>query len=278
MRGASLVSALVLTMGVGIACSNETPPAPPAAPAAPAPPPPAPATPDAAAKPKMVANPDGLSLADRIAKRQAAEKKLAAELADEENKRLLAYDKGKLPLHKEVFAAIKKYRAAYDYAQDQGGRGEDRVKQQKALEATGKKMATIDPKGGNSNVVTDYDVMLNAIANDYPDALSSVRRGQEAARGADRRARQADQEDRGLAGRAEVGQEVAPGFRVGGARPSRVHLPSGSPGGARLCLAEPVAGGFGNPPGFPSRSPGRSEALPRGARRGRVWEPSRVPV
>ena len=35
----------------------------------------------------------------------------------------------------------------------------------------GKKMATIDPKGGNSNVTTDYDVMLNSLANEYPDAL-----------------------------------------------------------------------------------------------------------
>lgn len=170
MRAASLVSALVLMMGVGIACSNEKPAAPPPAPAPAAPPPPAP-TPDAAAKPKMVANPDGLSLADRIAKRQAAEKKLATELAGEEQKRLLAYDKGKLSLHKEVFAAIKKYRAAYDHAKTKEDVEKIRVKQQKALEATGKKMATIDPKGGNSNVVTDYDIMLNSIANDYPDAL-----------------------------------------------------------------------------------------------------------
>ncbi len=170
MRGASFVWALVLMVGLGAACSNApAPSAPPPAPPA-APPPPAP-TPDAAAKPKMVANPDGLSLADRIAKRQAAEKKLAAELAAEEQKRLLAYDKGKLPLHKEVFAAIKKYRAAYAKAKTKEDVEKIRVGQQKAIEATGKKMATIDPKGGNSNVVTDYDVMLNAIANDYPDAL-----------------------------------------------------------------------------------------------------------
>jgi hypothetical protein len=170
MRGASFVWALVLMVGLGAACSNApAPSAPPPAPPA-APPPPAP-TPDAAAKPKMVANPDGLSLADRIAKRQAAEKKLAAELAGEEQKRLLAYDKGKLPLHKEVFAAIKKYRAAYAKAKTKEDVEKIRVGQQKVIEATGKKMATIDPKGGNSNVVTDYDVMLNAIANDYPDAL-----------------------------------------------------------------------------------------------------------
>jgi hypothetical protein len=172
MRAAGLVSAMILMMGVGVACSNEKPPAPPAPAAGPTPPPAAAApAPDAAARPKMVANPDGLSLADRIAKRQAAEKKLATELAGEENKRLLAYDKGKLPLHKEVFAAIKKYRAAYDHAKTKEDVEKIRVKQQKALEATGKKMATIDPKGGNSNVVTDYDIMLNAIANDYPDAL-----------------------------------------------------------------------------------------------------------
>jgi hypothetical protein len=170
MRGARFGWVLVLMIGLGAGCSNETPPAAPPAPAAPPPAPP-PASADAAAKPKMVANPDGLSLADRIAKRQAAEKKLATELADAENKRLLAYDKGKLPQHKEVFAAIKKYRAAYAKAKTKEDVEKVRVGQQKALEATGKKMATIDPKGGNSNVVTDYDIMLNAIANDYPDAL-----------------------------------------------------------------------------------------------------------
>jgi hypothetical protein len=170
MRAASFVSTLVLMMGIGIACSQEAPPAPPPAPAAAPPAPPA-AAPDAAAKPKMVANPDGLSLADRIAKRQAAEKKLADELAVQEHDRLLAYDKTKLPQHKEVFAAIQKYRAAYAHAKTKEEVETVRVKQQKAIEATGKKMAAIDSKGGNSNVVTDYDVMLNALANDYPDAL-----------------------------------------------------------------------------------------------------------
>jgi hypothetical protein len=168
--------------GLGIACSNQAPPpapapTPAAAPPAPPSPPAAAANPDAAAKPKMVANPDGLSLADRIAKRQAAEKKLADQLAIEENKRLLAYDKTKLPLHKETFAAIQKYRAAYVHAKTTEDVEKVRVKQQKALEATGKKMATIDPKGGNSNVVTDYDVMLNALANDYPDALEASFKG-----------------------------------------------------------------------------------------------------
>src|SRR5262249_37744028 len=65
-------------------------------------PPPTPKAPEAKAgdggapKPKMVANSDGLSLAERIAKREAAEKKLAAELAQKEHERLLAYDRTKM--------------------------------------------------------------------------------------------------------------------------------------------------------------------------------------
>jgi hypothetical protein len=165
------------------ACSTEPSPSAPPPAAAPAPPS-SPASPPGAAaggadaasasKPaKMVANPDGLSLAERIAKRQADETKLAAQLAVDEHKRLLAYDKGKLPLHKEVFAAIKKLRAAFDKAKTKDDVEKIRGSQQKMLEATGKKMATIDPKGGNSNVTTDYDVMLNALATDFPDALEA---------------------------------------------------------------------------------------------------------
>ena len=121
----------------------------------------------------MVAPTDGLSLADRIAKRQADEKKLAEQLAGEENKRLLAYDKTKLPLHQQVWASIKKFRGAYDKAKSKDDVLKIQAKQEKELVATGKKMATIDPKGGNSNITTDYDVILNALANDYPDALAA---------------------------------------------------------------------------------------------------------
>ena len=176
MKRALAAAALFSTIGL-LACSNEHPAAPPT-PVATAPVPAAPAATAPhdggdSAKPKMVANPDGLSLADRMAKRQAAEKKLADQLAVEENKRLLAYDKTKLPLHKQVVADIAKYRAAYAHAKTKDDVEKIRAKQQKAIEATGKKMATIDPKGGNSNVVTDYDVLLNALANDYPDALEA---------------------------------------------------------------------------------------------------------
>jgi len=168
----------VIGTGLSIGCSKEPapPPAPPAAPAPPPPPAPAPvaeASPDAGPKkPKMVAPTDGLSLADRIAKRQADNKKLADELASAEKTRLLKYDKTKLPLHQQVWGAIKKARDAYAKAKTKEDVEKIRAAQQKTIDATGRKMTTIDPKGGNSNVVTDYDVMLDALSNGYPEALA----------------------------------------------------------------------------------------------------------
>jgi hypothetical protein len=185
-RAVSIVafSGIVLGLSLGVGACSETPPPPaPAAPPVKAPEPakPAAVAADAGApKPKMVANPDGLSLADRIAKREAAEKKVADELARQEHDRLAKYDRGKLALHNQVYAFITKTRAAWDALEKKLGGDKEASKkaveklagsQRAGIVAMGKKMATIDPKGGNSNVTTDYDVMLNALANDYPEAL-----------------------------------------------------------------------------------------------------------
>jgi hypothetical protein len=191
----SPASALVLSAALGVtlaglpaACDKPAAPPPPAAPAQASPPAPVPTSGgDAgAAKPKMVANPDGLSLADRIAKRQANEAKVAAELAIAEKERLLQYDRTKLPLHQQTFAFIQKTRAQYDAVEKKGPKAKaelDKLRDglQKPIAAAAKKMATIDPKGGNSNVTTDYDVMLNALANDYPAAIAASFDGDKAA-------------------------------------------------------------------------------------------------
>jgi hypothetical protein len=165
------------------ACEKEVAPLPPPPAVKPTPPPPAA---DAAlAKPKMVANTDGLSLAERIAKREATDKKVADELATQEHERLVKADRSKLPLHVQVFAFITKTRAQYDAVEKKvaGAADKEAAKADVAklagslnasIVATGKKMATIDPKGGNSNVTTDYDVMLNALATTYPVALSAA--------------------------------------------------------------------------------------------------------
>jgi hypothetical protein len=171
-----LACGVVFACGLMVsACGKDAPPPAPPPPAAKAPPPAAAG--DAGAKPKMVANPDGLSLAERMAKRQAAEAKVAAELAAAEKERLLAYDRTKLPLHRQTFAFILKTRAQYDALARKGPSARadlDKLRGSlgKPIEVAAKKMATIDPKGGNSNVTTDYDVMLNALANDYPAAIA----------------------------------------------------------------------------------------------------------
>ena len=170
---------VVIGMGLSFGCEKEPAKAPPPPAAPPAPPPPAPAaapaavdaSTDSARKSKMVAPSDGLSLADRIKKRQEDEKKLADQLAGEEKKRLLTYDKTKMAIHLQVFAAIKKVREGYEKAKSKEDVEKIRTAQQKTIDATGKKMMTIDPKGGQSNVVTDYDVMLDALSRGYPDAL-----------------------------------------------------------------------------------------------------------
>jgi hypothetical protein len=190
---ARLATLALALMGTGACSKTDLPPTPPppTSPVKPPPPPPpeAPkpeaATGDAAAKTvKMVANPDGLSLAERIAKREAEEKKVADALAAEENARLIKYDRTKLPLHTQVWAFITKTRGQYDALEKKLPGIADKTKAKVEIEklatslrpaivATGKKMATIDPKGGNSNITTDYDVMLNALANDYPEALAA---------------------------------------------------------------------------------------------------------
>lgn len=175
--------ALGLALSFAGACKEapQQPLVPPPATSPVKPPDAAPAKLDAApARPKMVANPDGLSLADRIAKREAEQKKLADANAAEERERVLKYDRGKLALHTQVFGFITKSRGAWDALEEKLGKDKAADKaaidklaaaQRPAIVAMAKKMATIDPQGGNSNVTTDYDVMLNLLANDYPDAM-----------------------------------------------------------------------------------------------------------
>lgn len=170
----------------GASCAKEAPPPPPAPP-----PPAAPAVTaapagaggaDAPKKSKLAPTPtDGLSLAERMERRKANDAKLAAQLAAEEQTRLLDYDRGKMKQHEEIYGFIKKTRAALDAAKGKEAIAKLQAKQNKAIVAEGKKVHDIDPKGGNSNIVTDEDVMLNALANDYPEALMAAADGDQTA-------------------------------------------------------------------------------------------------
>jgi len=183
----ALFAAVVAPLA-GAGCAKEAPPPPP-----PAPPPAAPAvaapvasadggTADGPKKSKLAPAPtDGLSLAERMERRKASDAKLAAQLAAEEQTRLLDYDRGKMKQHEEIYGFIKKTRAALDAAKGKDAVAKLQAKQNKAIVAEGKKVHDIDPKGGNSNIVTDEDVVLNALANDYPEALMAAADGDQTA-------------------------------------------------------------------------------------------------
>ena len=115
-----------------------------------------------------------------------ADEKLAAQLAAEERARLLKFDKSKLPKHLALFAFEKKTRQSLDQAAEKlNGKldAADQLKkvavsQRKAIESQAASLRAMDPKGGSSNIGTDHDVVLNLLANDYPEAIVAFFQGQ----------------------------------------------------------------------------------------------------
>lgn len=128
-------------------------------------------------------SPDGrLGMMERYAiwkAKKEADEKLAAQNAADEKARLLKFDASKLPKHVALFTFEKKTREALDGAAEKlNGKldAEDQLKklagtQRKAIEAQATSLRALDPKGGNSNIATDHDVILNLLANDYPEAI-----------------------------------------------------------------------------------------------------------
>jgi len=170
------LSAVFLTA----ACKDESPPVkpPPALPQVPAKPvPPTPVIDGGAA---TDAKPLGLMEKHAIWKaKKDADEKLAAQLAADEKARLVKFDKSKLPKHQALFAFEQKTRQALDQAAEKlNGKldAQDQLKklansQRKGIEAQAAVLRALDPKGGSSNIGTDHDVILNLLANDYPEAI-----------------------------------------------------------------------------------------------------------
>jgi hypothetical protein len=178
MKRTTLVLATSAMVLVG-ACKDETPPArAPSAPA-PVPAPPAPAKPIVDGGQGVDAH---LGMMEKYAiwkAKKEADEKLAAQLASEEKARLIKFDKSKLPKHQALFAFEQKTRQAFDQAAEKlNGQidAPDQLKklaatQRKAIEAQAAGLRAMDPKGGNSAIGTDHDVILNLLANDYPEAI-----------------------------------------------------------------------------------------------------------
>jgi hypothetical protein len=174
-----LAASVMVTL---VACKDE-------APQVKAPPPPPPPPKPAATVVDGGAADARLGLVERARlhnERIAAEKKQAEENAAVEKLRLLKYDKGKLPKHLSLVDFEKKTRQALDQAADKlNGKidAADQLKklansQRKAIEKQGEVLRGIDPKGGNTNIGTDHDVILNFLANDYPEAILAFFEGQ----------------------------------------------------------------------------------------------------
>lgn len=135
-------------------------------------------------------SPDGrLGMMERYAiwkAKKEADEKLATQLAAEEKARLLKFDKSKLPKHLTMLAFEKKTREALDQAAEKlNGKidASDQLKklvasQRKGIESQGASLRAMDPKGGSSAIGTDHDVILNLLANDYPEAVLQFFEGQ----------------------------------------------------------------------------------------------------
>jgi len=169
-------SAMILAAG----CKDETPPIkpPPLTPQAPAKP--ASPTPVVDAGAGIDGKPLGMMEKYAIWKaKKESDEKLSAQLASDEKARLIKFDKAKLPKHQAFFAFEQKTRQALDQAAEKlNGKldAADQLKklansQRKGIEAQAAALRALDPKGGNSNIGTDHDVILNLLANDYPEAI-----------------------------------------------------------------------------------------------------------
>jgi hypothetical protein len=180
MKTSCACALVVMTLwGLG-AC--DTPPPPPA----PATPPPAPPPPPSSADGGRADARLGMMERHAIWKaKRDADAKLAAELAAQEQARLMKFDRAKLPKHAALLAFTRKTRAQLDGAAEKlKGKPNAAAQlqmlaqsQRKALLAQGKTLAAIDPKGGNSNITTDHDMTLQVLANDYPAAIEASWKG-----------------------------------------------------------------------------------------------------
>jgi len=169
-------------MLLAAACKDETP-------SVKAPPTPAPAKPQPLDAGPAIDAGAHLGMMEKYAiwkAKKDADEKLAAQLAAEERARLLKFDKSKLPKHLALFAFEKKTRQSLDQAAEKlNGKldAADQLKkvavsQRKAIESQAASLRAMDPKGGSSNIGTDHDVILNLLANDYPEAIVAFFDGQ----------------------------------------------------------------------------------------------------
>lgn len=91
-------------------------------------------------------------------------------LREEERERKLKFDASHADEHRAVIAAIEKALESYDAAKSKAQLKVAEARFRAALPALRKQVAAIDPDRQSSNLLTDYDTLLEGLSGPYPSA------------------------------------------------------------------------------------------------------------
>jgi hypothetical protein len=98
-------------------------------------------------------------------------------LREEEEERRLAYDQSREKEHEAVLAALEKARDRIDSAKTKAELNVAAAAVKASLPALRKKVDAIDPKRQSSNLLTDYEAILELLAGPYVTARSAAIEG-----------------------------------------------------------------------------------------------------
>jgi hypothetical protein len=102
-------------------------------------------------------------------------------LEAEERERKLGYDRRKLEQHRALLALLRGARARYERAPNEREVLSIRASMRALADDARRRIADIDHWGVNSNLLTDYAAMLDALAEPYAKAKLASLRGESAA-------------------------------------------------------------------------------------------------
>jgi hypothetical protein len=135
-----------------------------------------PAAPAASATPVSATVRDGRLPEDPIAGARAVAL-WREHLAEEERERKALYDRRRLPDHQAVLAFLRQTQGSYDRANSKSAVLQVRRALAPGLVGMRLRLDKIDHWGGSSNVLVDYQRLLDAFADSYPAARIAALQG-----------------------------------------------------------------------------------------------------
>lgn len=102
-------------------------------------------------------------------------------LREEERERKHKFDASHAAEHRAVIAAIEKAQKSYDAAKSKAQLKGAEARFRAALPALKKEVAAIDPDRQSSNLLTEYDTLLESLSGPYPSARLVALDGNDAA-------------------------------------------------------------------------------------------------